>query len=84
MSKFWSDEPSFFVPVSVSTEKYKCMFKSLLRNGKNAHVYDSTHSGVDLPLSGSSISFVQSEWHDATYSSILQLYRFIIAVCDVN
>ena len=66
-------------------------FKCLLRNGENTCVYDSTRFGVDLPLSDS-VFFIYSvdqnsmmPWHKfLLLSTLLQLYRFIIAVCDVN
>ena len=43
------------------------MFKCLLCNGENTHVYDGTRFGVDLPLSDSVFFhlFSRSEQHDA-------------------
>ena len=43
------------------------MFKCLLRNGENTHVYEGTHFGVDLLLSDSVFFhlFSWSEQHDA-------------------
>ena len=69
------------------------MFKCLLhiRNGENTHVYNGTCFGVDLSLLDS-VFFICSvdrnsmmPWHKfLLLSTLLQLYRFIFAVCDVN
>ena len=65
------------------------MFKCLLRNtnSENTRVCDGTRFGVDLPLSDS-VFFICSvdqnsmmPWHKfLLFSTLLQLYRFIIAI----
>ena len=66
------------------------MFKCLLHNGENTHVYDGTRFGVDLPLLDS-ISFhlfSRSEQHDAMTqiltpqytSATLQVYSVLPSV----
>ena len=65
--------------------------KYLLCNGENTCFYDDTRFRVDLPLLDS-IFFIYSvdrysmmPWHKfLLLSTLLHLYRFIIAVCDVN
>ena len=53
------------------------MFKCLLLNGENTHVYDGTRFGVDLPLSDSIVVFhlfSRSEQHDAVTQILAPQY----------
>ena len=89
--KFQLDEPSFLL-VFWLKEKNEYMFKCLLCNGENTCVYNGTCSGVDLLLLDSvfySICLANQNgmmpWHKYIFlNTLLQLYRFIMAVCDVN
>ena len=66
-------------------------FKCLLRNGENTRVYDGRRFRVDLPLSDSGFFICSVDrnsmmpWHKfLLLSTLLQLYRFIIAVCELK
>ena len=80
-------EPSFLSVFQLQEKMYT--LKHLLCNGKTTHVYNGTHSWVDLPLLDSGFLICSLDqngmmhWH-LFLNTLLQLCVFIIAICDVN